>query len=461
MTRFTLALPLALLACSSTPAPPPTDLPRVDASRDLSPGVDLARHDRGPSVDRRPGPDLAPAVVDPATLEKKVLFGYQGWFACPGDGSPVNAWVHWFRAQEPIAANATFDAWPDVSELHADEECPTSLTLSSGKPAILFSSQRAKTVDRHFAWMKQNAIDGVFLQRFTVELGDPKFLAHRDKVTANVRAGAEAHGRVFAIMYDVSGQDPATLAQVLKQDWAHLVDTLQLTASPRYLRHAGRPVLALWGLGFSDRPGTPQEAQSLIDHFRTGAPAAQRVTLVGGVPTYWRTLKSDSKTDPAWAAVYRSFDVVSPWSVGRYGDASGADSFKKNLIVPDLAELKTLGKGYLPVVFPGFSWHNLFPSAALNQIPRDGGKFYWRQVWNALSAGSTMLYVAMFDEVDEGTAMFKLAPKKSLLPVEGSFLSLDADGVTLPSDFYLRLGGATGQALRGEIPLSATLPITP
>ncbi len=25
----------------------------------------------------------------------KLVVGYQGWFACAGDGSPSNAWVHW------------------------------------------------------------------------------------------------------------------------------------------------------------------------------------------------------------------------------------------------------------------------------------------------------------------------------------------------------------------------------
>ena len=48
----------------------------------------------------------------------------------------------------------------------------------------------------------------------------------------------------------------------------------------------------------------------------------------------------------------------------------------------------------------------------LQPIPRRGGRFYWRQVERALQAGSTMLYGAMFDEVDEGTAMFKVAASR-------------------------------------------------
>jgi hypothetical protein len=72
-----------------------------------------------------------------------------------------------------------------------------------------------------------------------------------------------------------------------------------------------------------------------------------------------------------------------------------------------------------------------------------------------------MIYCAMFDEVDEGTAMFKLAPTQAQLPVEGTFVPLDADGVTLPSDWYLRLANEAGKMLRGEILLTNQIPIAP
>ena len=35
-------------------------------------------------------------VVDASTLNGKVLFGYQGWFRCPGDPSGAG-WLHWSR----------------------------------------------------------------------------------------------------------------------------------------------------------------------------------------------------------------------------------------------------------------------------------------------------------------------------------------------------------------------------
>jgi hypothetical protein len=401
----------------------------------------------------------APAVVDATTLDRKMLFGYQGWFLCPGDGSPLDGWAHWFRAGAPTAANLTVDLWPDTSELGADELHASGLAYADGSAAGLFSAYDAKTVARHFAWMREAGLDGVALQRFVSEVQDPPLLAVRDQVTRNVRAGAEAEGRVFAIEYDVTGVDPAHLVDGVEADWKYLVDTLQVTASPRYLHDGGKPVLSLWGLGFTDRPGTPADAAALVDWLTTSADPRYRVTLIGGVPAHWRTLDGDAKTDPAWAPVYRAFDVLSPWTVGRFSDDAGADAYRATLAA-DLAAVAASGRRYLPVVFPGFSWHNL-AGGEPNQIPRRGGAFYWRQVGNAISAGATMLKTAMFDEVDEGTAMFKLAPTAAQLPAGASLVPLDADGRALASDFYLRLGGAATALLRGELPLSPVAPVAP
>jgi hypothetical protein len=96
-----------------------------------------------------------------------------------------------------------------------------------------------------------------------------------------------------------------------------------------------------------------------------------------------------------------------------------------------------------------------------NQIPRLGGAFFWEQVYNCISSGSTMLYNAMFDEIDEGTAMLKICPKRSLAPATGYWLTGDADGYNLPSDWYLRLAGYAKKALCNKIPLTKTMPLDP
>src|SRR5580698_6665674 len=119
----------------------------------------------------------------------------------------------------------------------------------------------------------------------------------------------------------------------------------------------------------------------------------------------------------------------SPWSTGRYNDAGGEAKFVAQRIVPDLEETHRLGIGYLPVVFPGFSWSNLSRldhdrAAPANQIPRDCGRLEWSEIRQLLAAHVNMLYVAMFDEVDEGTAVFKLESRAANLPVGAGVLSL-------------------------------------
>lgn len=59
-----------------------------------------------------------------------------------------------------------------------------------------------------------------------------------------------------------------------------------------------------------------------------------------------------------------------------------------------------------------------------------------------------MIYVAMFDAVDEGTAMYKIAPGALQKPSHGRFLSADGDGRVLPADWYLKLTEQVGLGSR-------------
>src|SRR4030095_7335913 len=72
--------------------------------------------------------------VDPPTPDGELMFGYQGWFGCPGDGSPLDTWEHWFRRGVPAtAATLRVDMWPDVSDLSESERCNTPLMLPGGQ----------------------------------------------------------------------------------------------------------------------------------------------------------------------------------------------------------------------------------------------------------------------------------------------------------------------------------------
>jgi hypothetical protein len=404
-----------------------------------------------PTAPASPQPDH----VDVSTLTGKLVVGFQGWFMCPGDGRPRGGWGHWFTENTPNAAHMHFDLLPDVSELSQRERCPTDLRTVDGQPIFLFSDQNPATVLRQFTWMRQYGISSVALQRFLVGLDTRRPAADLpavDRVLDNVRTAAERTGRGFFVMYHIVGADPQRWADLLAQDW-HRLMAAGVTRSPAYQRHRGRPVLAIAGVGSHDRPGTAAQMADLLARLRRDSAADGGVTLLGATATGWRTLDGDAQQDPAWTTVYRSFDVLSPWTVGRYRDAASFARFRRERLRPDMAEARRHGIDYMPVIFPGFSWRNLFHAVRhvdkpLDEIPRLCGDFLNMQAEAATGDGATMLYGAMFDEVDEGTALFKLVPDRAGLPANAPAIALDEDGCRMGSDGYLRIAGEIGRKLR-------------
>ena len=391
-------------------------------------------------------------TVDNTTYIGKVIIGYQGWFGCPGDGSEVDDWIHWFKGT-PSIEFLSVDFWPDVSELTEEELCDTGFKDAQDNPMYAFSSYNPLTVLRHFYWMAQYGIDGVEQERFVSVFLNPERRKAQDQVLQNVRNAAETYGRVFYIQYD--GFEKQTL-EMIKEDWMNLIDTQEITSSPSYLHHKGLPLVGLFGIGFRGRDVTPEDALDLIGFFRNNPDPKYRAAVLGGVPSYWRTLTRDSSSDPAWAEVYRSLDIINPWHVNSIYDEYGADVFLQNVIIPDLEETRALGIDYLPVILPGFSWNNL-NADGYNKTPRNGGTFFWKLAYNVISQDVDMILVAMFDEVDEGTAIFKMVETADQLPEGQILVPLDVDGYDLPSDWYLILAGRITQMLRGEIPLTAEI----
>lgn len=396
-------------------------------------------------------------AVDHSTLKGKVMVGYQGWFNAEGDGAQ-RGYNHWSRGgAKPAPGNVRVDLWPDLSEFPADERYPTDLRHADGTTAEVFSSYRRPTVLRHFAWMREHGIDGVFLQRFINSLSRGTSLAVNNAVLENVRAGARAHGRVYALMYDLSSLAPGQ-ADVLIADWKKLLHDTQLTRDPAYLRHKGKPLLALWGCGFKDDKPRPslEDWRKIIRFFKDNQESGG-LALMLGVPSFWRTLTRDAVADPALLELIALADVVSPWTPGRYRTPEAAAAHATAVWQPDVAWCRERGLDFLPVAFPGFSWHNMKPDAPLDAIPRLQGRFFWSQVAAAKRAGADMLYVAMFDEVDEATAIFKATNSPPVGPGDNvQFITYEG----LPSDHYLRLTGLAGEVIRGERPPSDEFPLS-
>ncbi len=399
-------------------------------------------------------PAPAADVVDTASLRGKVLCGYQGWFRCPGDAADVG-WVHWSRDGRRIAPETvTFEMWPDVSELATSERhVAPGFTHKDGCVAELFSSDDPATVLRHFRWMKENGIDGVWLQQFLVDLrGDsssPRARSHR-RVLDHVRSAASETGRAWAVTFDIAGMPADRIFDTLTREWKRLVDD-GITRDPRYVHEKGRPVVEVFGFFKNVRSlaMTPELANCLVDFFH--APGPYQAYVVGSGDWNWRRT-----FDPAYRAALFRLDAFAPWNVGNASkDAAGVKHANMRTWADDRREFERDGRLWLPVVYPGFSWDNLQRKPAGSTIiPRRGGMFLWEQFTELKRLGVDSAFVAMFDEVDEGTAIFKVTSDP---PTQAHFVGYEG----LPSDWYLRLVGEGTKLLRGERPTSAEIPIKP
>lgn len=396
------------------------------------------------------------AQVAPAaqSVTGKLMCGYQAWFNCYGDGSPVERWAHWsagrYRSDTPKPApgRITFEAYPDVADYQPTTLFQTALgNLNDGRNARLFTSWKQETIDLHFSWMQQNGIDGVAQQRFLGPTGDGVFKASMDSLVLRIRRSAEKYQRIFYIMYDMSADDTA----FFKADWLHIENDLRPTQSPYYAHQNGKPVICIWGFGLNERSNLPANSLAIINWLK-----GKGYYVIGGVPAGWRTGTGDSH--PGYENVYKAFNMLSPWSVGRYRNLAEADNFKNDKLSPDLAYCNANGLDYQPVIFPGFAWSN-WNGGSRNLIPRSKGEFFWRQLYNIKSLGINTAYIAMFDEYDEATVIAKMADSYFSVPDNQYFLTTSADGTYIGADFYLRLAGQATKVLKGTQPLTTNVTI--
>lgn len=364
----------------------------------------------------------------------KVTVGYQGWFTSPGDGAPFQGWWHYDSdtSHPPSPNDNLLKGWPDMSDFTARFASRFS-NLGDGQPATLFSSYSDQTIDAHFRWIEENGIDTVALQRFYDRWPT------RNGVAAKVMRAAEAHGRKFYVMYDISGW--THFQTEVKEDWTTgILGQLKLTDSPAYARQDGKPVVGIWGMGFSDRPGDAASSLDVIDFFKE-----QGLYVIGGVPFDWRAADG-GLSKQGYGAVYDDFDMLSPWMVGVVGSDDDSDAIRDAYNEPDVAYCRSRGIAYQACVLPG--------DLSLHQ--RMHGDFMWHQFANMIRLGADGLYVSMFDEFGEGNQIAKTAATAADRPADSSLSTLDEDGTACSSDYYLRLTGDGGRMLKGEIPFMTT-----
>lgn len=470
------------------------------------------------------------------TLKGLVMCGYQGWFGTPGDGSPLTTvaanegWYHYRESEQfrPGVLRNSIDFWPDMSEYDhkyvvgdGDNTGYSSpFIMPDGTHATVFSSYDKQTVLTHFKWMKEYDIDGAFMQRFVGEIQDARHKDHFDKVLEHAMEGSNTYQRAIVIMYDMGGVVNEKMANSMVKDAQELMNKYNLkdrTQQKFYLYQNGKPLLSLWGVGLHDNnQPRPSFLKPYVEQLK-----AQGWSIMLGGPGYWRQGGND-----AWSGaehtefinLVKSCDAFIPWYVGRYGYDNFLSSDWQNRIKQDIATAKTYSKAdhqvtYALHVFPGGSDRNMHPNNGYpdgdrtNTGFRYGGKFYWNQLYHDIKNGAEAIYVGMFDEMDEGTAIFKqlnvskvpsnVPYKKANVPskygyntdddyfvtfstgggysmssndrtgqngvqwcVQQSKLDIRFQGIDddKPTDYYLWLTGQARKMLNGEIKMTESIP---
>ena len=419
----------------------------------LSP-VLLAEHSmvsRGQAYEvLKPARETNPSrTIKPEGLKGKVLTGYQGWFRTPGDGSGLG-FSHYEKNGEFGPGSCSIDLWPDLKGFTPAEKFATPFRHADGGVAHVFSSLHPLTVNRHFQWMKKYQIDGAFVQRFAMHGSkvqkDHRRLKFENQKLMLCRDAAIRNNRCWAMMYDLSEINDQDFER-LAEDWKNLRTRMQLGTDSKdsaYLHLNGKPLVGIWGVGFNDDREYGLEKTEWFIRLLKHNPDWGGMSILLGVPYYWRDLDRDAVADPKLHRVLAMADVISPWSVGRY---SGLPDDYAEIVSRQVADRKWCDQrkiDYLPVLFPGFSWKNMEgPTSA--SIPRQGGRFFRKQFRATAMAGNNSAYIAMFDEMDEGTAVFKCTNQ---VPIGKSpFGTFEG----LPSDHYLKLCREGRQLLRGGI----------
>jgi len=363
------------------------------------------------------------------TLRGKVMAGYQGWFFCPNDLND-GGWFHWVRNNTFTTENFNTDMWPDMTAYPSSSAYRAGEVLTrSGKPAYVFSSTDPAVVQQHFVWMQDNNIDGIFLQRFLSSTILPG--ANPEWVLANVRQSAGATNRIWAIEYDITGLTDATVADTVIRDWKWLNDVAHIRQDSNYANEKGKPVVFVWGLPI--RPGiSPSTANSIID-FLKNDPVYGGNYVIGGIGNQWQSQLS------SWQDHLKRYNGLLVWQ---------PQNNKQ-----DQATFSSWGIDWYPHVYPGFSWSNL-AKRPQDYSDRAGGQFYWDRMYDVISSGADRMFIGMFDEYDEGTAILPMSDDAPLPPPNGRFL----DNQGKPSTWWLKLSGKGKAMLLKQTPLTPTMP---
>ena len=391
-----------------------------------------------------PAPAFAPETEENGLIGKGVA-GYQVWFRA---GADRWNWFHWGGWRED-RFHPKHELYPWVAEYPSLQ--PTGqAALGDGTPTGLFTSCDEAVIDAHLRWMAEYGIDGAAVQRFYSCIS-PGRTTGRTSLTT-IRDKAEKYRRLFYVMYDFSGCGRLSAEEFLlnvQRDFVFNAEETGVVSSPAYAHADGRPVVCFWGLsGQEDHYVHGKTASALIDWFHR-----RGYYVIVGTPDNRYTEREGEMLAP-----FKAADMISPWSVGRYGPPSVKEWLERQA-PKDIAFCAENGSTYQPVLFAGFAWTNLGNRGGINHIPHLAGQFLWDQAYELIRRGVNTLYFAMFDEYDEGTAIMKGARDWFDIPTDQYYLTYAADGRWLSEDFYLRAAGAAIRMAKGQDPLRREIDI--
>ena len=310
MTLVTLCAAVAAVAASNSSSTIGTELRTAhfwctkmangscayQLQEDNIPQAWMREHVRNATLAGRP---TSPRTVDASTIRNKVLAGYQGWAGARSE------WDHWSNdGNVPSAAakNEHFEMVPQTGEYPASALHDTEFKYNgNGSVVPLYENAADGVVDLHFRWMADYGIDGVLVQRFISECTAPgAALTQRNAILKQVDAAAAQHGRVYAMMWDMSGAS-AQWDSDIKNDFNTYVKSY--TANPQYLREGGRPVVCIFGIGLTDHEQATAESALALIRWLQG----QGLYVIGSGPYYWRTGDHDALS--GFDDVHAAFDA--------------------------------------------------------------------------------------------------------------------------------------------------------
>ena len=189
----------------------------------------------------------------------------------------------------------------------------------------------------------------------------------------------------------------------------------------------------------------------LVDSLQN-SPEYGGCSIMLGVPTKWRNGGGDcvsGSEHQKMLELIKTIEIIQPWHTSRFRRDQMATEFK-SLVEADVNWCKENGVGYTPTVSPGIREKILHGNGY--EKYREGGYYFWDMAKAAIEAGSEMLYLGMFDEVDEGTQYHKINNNPPFYSNVLNFADYGSD----PEDHYLWLAGEATRALRGEFTMEST-----